>query len=234
LATDLLKPPKADSLPEEATLLADVEDLAAAVARVTSRTRMAHAAAEPTGPRADFSAAGTAPSPAVPDRTTHGARPASGGSLTERLEAALAACRKRRVPLSVVLVEIDRFEAVARTVGPIIAEQWVRRVGLLCEACDLPGAQAVQSAAAGFALILPGCDRGEAVAVAVDVLVRFREATQRPGSPNVIGLSASVGVSTAASPAKNFRVSDLLDSANRCLSTAQLSGGNSLKSIGMY
>ena len=33
--------------------------------------------------------------------------------LAERLEKALAACRPRRVPLSLVLVEIDRFDALA-------------------------------------------------------------------------------------------------------------------------
>jgi len=41
----------------------------------------------------------------------------------------------------------------------------------------------------------------------------------------------SVGIATTAMPAKNFSAHSLIESAERCLQAAQLSGGNSAKSV---
>jgi HD-like signal output (HDOD) protein/GGDEF domain-containing protein len=147
---------------------------------------------------------------------------------------ALVSCRQGRQPLSLVLVEIDHFASLARTLGPVAAEQRVADLGQICSGCDLPGASLLQARQACFALVLPDCDRAEAVTVADDILHRVRqEPGQRPGTVG-LGGSVSVGAATVPLPPKNFRVDDLIDSASRCLSTAQLSGGNTLKSIGVY
>ncbi|MGH7193244.1 MAG: hypothetical protein ACREJM_06870, partial [Candidatus Saccharimonadales bacterium] len=62
-----------------------------------------------------------------------------------------------------------------------------------------------------------------------DLKARVRELTGG-GAP----LSVSVGLATAAAPAKNFNPTDLIRSAERCLSTAQFSGGNCVKTIEIY
>ena len=50
----------------------------------------------------------------------------------------------------------------------------------------------------------------------------------------MVNISISVGVATVSLPPKNFRPDVLLESAGRCLAAAQQSGGNTLKSIGVY
>lgn len=153
--------------------------------------------------------------------------------LAERLEKALAACRPRRAPLSLVLVEIDRFDALAESAGPVAAEQVVLKLGRLCQESDLPGANAICVAQACFALLLPGCDRGEAVEHGDRLLAQFRDYARRQFNPNITSLTVSVGVATVPAPPLNFRVGDLVASAQRCLAAA-LRSGNSLKSIGIY
>ncbi len=131
------------------------------------------------------------------------------------------------------MVEIDRFDALAQSMGPFAAEQLVDQVGRLCDACEVPAADWLPVSQACFALILPDCDRREAVTHGDRLLVDFRNYVQSQANSSIAGLTVSVGVATAPSPALNFRIGDLIASANRCLSAAQHSG-NALKSIGIY
>jgi GGDEF domain-containing protein len=243
-------------MPEESTLLAEVESLAAAAAQFSAREAVGLGRPDSTSfARTDAESPGSAggaictrADAAEPDRLATpfllAPRPAKeylatiaptviDGTLTERLASALAACRQKRAPLSLVLVEIDRFDALAQSVGPIAAEQLVCKVGGLCQACEVPAADSRPVSQACFALILPNCDRGEAVEHGDRLLIGFRDYVQRESNPNIAGLTVSVGVATVPSPPRNFRVDDLIASANRCLAAA-LRSGNSLKSIGIY
>ena len=100
--------------------------------------------------------------------------PVVGNSLSVEMRAqvarALVTCRQGRQALSLVLVEIDHFASLARTLGPVVAEKRVADLGEICGSCDLPGASLLQARQACFALVLPDCDRGEAVAVADEIL----------------------------------------------------------------
>jgi hypothetical protein len=49
-----------------------------------------------------------------------------------------------------------------------------------------------------------------------------------------VPLTVSVGLASVEILPKNFAPKELVDSATRCLSAARLSGGNTLKSIGIY
>jgi HD-like signal output (HDOD) protein/GGDEF domain-containing protein len=244
VAGDLLRaaPVAPDRAEEDVDLLADLEELTVAAAEFERVGRVksdGEGGSQPLSPTSGASATATVTGSVA--TATVACPPARAGvsnalsvEMRTHVARALMNCRQGRQALSLVLVEIDHFAALARTLGPVVAEQRVADLGQICGGCDLPGASLVQARQACFALILPDCDRGEAVAVADDILHCVRqEPGQRPGTVGN-GFSVSVGAATVPLPPKNFRVDDLIDSASRCLSTAQLSGGNTLKSIGVY
>ena len=88
---------------------------------------------------------------------------------------ALVNCRQGRQALSLVLVEIDHFASLARTLGPVAAEQTGGRTRADLQWLRSAGASLLQARQACFALVLPDCDRGEAVAVADDILHHVRQ-----------------------------------------------------------
>jgi GGDEF domain-containing protein len=245
VAGDLLRSASAAPASDAADvdLMADIEELTAAAAEFervgrvrptdTERAPETHVAAVPPSSTA---VATTAPAPAAvatPVKPT-----VVGGTLSVELRTqvarALIECRQNRQALSLVLVEIDHFASLARALGPVAAEQRVAVLGQICGGCDLPGASLVHARQACFALVLPDCDRREAVAAADDILHCIRQESEQQAGAAGPSFAVSAGAATVPLPPKNFRVDDLIDSASRCLSTAQLSGGNTLKSIGIY
>jgi HD-like signal output (HDOD) protein/GGDEF domain-containing protein len=147
------------------------------------------------------------------------------------LAAAAGVCRQQRTPLSVLLVEIDGYEDLVFCCGPDAAARLARHVEELCETSDLPGACCLPAGEARFAVILPRCDRDQAVELG-DELVHGTQRGAWMHEPTPVTLS--VGVATAPVVPRNFAADQLLEAAERCLATARRTGGNSLKSIGVY
>jgi GGDEF domain-containing protein len=151
--------------------------------------------------------------------------------LVGRLTAAVATCRNYRAPLSLLLVEIDHYETLLVSHGALGAERIVQEVGSVCRSIDHPHAACVQTREVQFAVVLPNCDRRQAVHLANDLFSRGREISAGPSSDSSANITFSVGVSSVATPPKNFPAVDLARSAERCLTGARLSGGNTVKSI---
>src|SRR5260221_724838 len=82
-----------------------------------------------------------------------------------------------------------------------------------------------------LALVLPNCDRPAARVIGHFVLDEVRRLSGRQPELAQVKLSVSIGVATVAMPAKNFPAQSLIGSAERCMKSAQLSGGNAVKSI---
>ena len=87
------------------------------------------------------------------------------------------------------------------------------------------------SGEAGFALILPKCERRLAVEMGDQLMQAMRRV--RPGrrggvqQPIILG----VGVATLRLPPKNFPAQELLTAAQRCLYGSRACGGGVVKSI---
>ena len=151
--------------------------------------------------------------------------------LLQRLAAAVSSCRQQRCPLTLALVELDGFQELASAAGPLAAE---RLVGRLRRICQEFGGSVVSTCEAQHAVIWANCDRSQAARLANELL---RRAVHDLGAHHDDALGPiviSIGVATVALPPKNFPPGELADTAARCLSTAQLSGGNTVKSIGVY
>lgn len=74
-------------------------------------------------------------------------------------------------------------------------------------------------------------DRSESVAYCREHLDHVRKLSESRALAGKIHSSVSVGVACLPLPAKNFDPTILIDKATGCLSAAQLSGGDTVKSI---
>jgi HD-like signal output (HDOD) protein/GGDEF domain-containing protein len=197
-------------------LLEEFRELADAASRVTHRT--APATRREKGDSPLFQ-----PRPAEPDL-----------GLAEALTSAATACRQSRCPLSLLLVELDHREEMLARVGSDTLSHLRRLVESACRGLDQPGALCLPHAEVGFALILPGCDRGTAARLGNQLIDEVRRLTpgRRPDGRSAV--SISVGAATVSLPPKNFPPRDLLVAADRCLNGSRASGGGVLKSIEIY
>jgi HD-like signal output (HDOD) protein len=150
-------------------------------------------------------------------------------SLLGRLAAAIGRCRQVRCGLTLALVEVDDLDRLALELGPpgladLLHElqshvaTWSGHVGPAAVVAD-----------GQYALCFEGGSRSEALSACREVL---RHIKGQPVAALSEGeLTASIGVATIPLPPKNFPAHELLKAAQRCLSGAKLSGGDTLKSI---
>lgn len=169
-------------------------------------------------------AGGTSPLDASP------APPVDDPLVRSRVQLAVQACRQRRRPLSLWCVAIDRYAELVFHLGLAGAEQVTQRVESLLDQLDHPGLSYSPAQEARWVVLVPDCDRRQAVELGQQLVL----AAQRAGElPDGGGLSLSVGAATVAALPKNFPADELLTSADRCLYAAQASGGG-VKSIEIY
>jgi HD-like signal output (HDOD) protein/GGDEF domain-containing protein len=241
-ATQLLARQAAANMTDpDQEVLADVQRLSAETEGVLCSNGTASQWPNGAGRRAVASVAGAAtqvqgrlqatkPRPASPPAGDIGHDPGFVG----RVAAAVAACRQARRSLSLLVVEIDQYEDLLLTRGPAEAEHLVEALGAECRSLDHPGAAVVQSREVQFAVILPACDRRQAVDVSNELVMGVRRMTASPLVSEAAILSVSIGVASLALPPKNFPAAELIRAAERCLNGAKLSGGNAVKSIEIY
>jgi len=225
------------------SLVAEFRGLAEAVASITGPPGGRSAAESSQGGSSQAeSAAGQTP---ATDSSTFRARSFSGSSLigatmsaadpalSHRLAVAVAACRQSRCPLSLLLVELDRADELLAIRGRAGFEELMRFLETACRSGDRPGVVCLPHREAGFALVLPNCERR----VAIEVGYHLIGEVHRRAPPGVDEMqrtvNVSVGVATVALPPKNFNGDDLLAAAARCLYGSQASGGGVVKSIEM-
>jgi HD-like signal output (HDOD) protein/GGDEF domain-containing protein len=226
---------------EEDLLLGELQELADAISRVCPRTpNVPHAGpADRTvhAPRADDVNRGTHAMCAVASHTaartsaSHRQAPADDG-LLGRLKLAVAACRQARCPLSLVLVQLAHKDEVLLAMGEEGLEGVQRVTEAICRHVDHPRSICIGYGDAGFALILPDCDRRHAVELADELLRSMRRLA--PGGSPARAVALAVGAATVSLPPKNFPPQDLLSGADRCLYGSHASGGGVVKSIECY
>jgi GGDEF domain-containing protein len=154
-------------------------------------------------------------------------------ALEGNLSAAIAACRQARQAVSLLLVELDEFAGLTFALGPRAAGRLVEQLHRACSSVDHPLAECLPTGEAQFALILSNCDRRAAVESAGELVRGVRRLGEKREGLTA-KLSISVGVATLNLPPKNFPQFELIDAARRCLHAAKLSGGDCVKSIGIY
>ncbi len=230
-------PPVRSPVDVEFKLLDQIQSMAAALAAVTSAAlpEQTPDAVPPPMPSVRPSSGRLpllSPAPAVrqPVDTAVDTDP----DLLSWLTNAVVACRQARLPLSLALVELDGYQRLAREQGLLQMEKLVQRLGDVCRSLEAPAMVCLQIRQARFAIVLPGWDRHQASEFSNELLPRVRRILVEEPDGQLTPMAVSVGLSTVTLPPKNFAPLSLLESAARCLAAAQRSGGNTLKSIGIY
>jgi HD-like signal output (HDOD) protein/GGDEF domain-containing protein len=154
------------------------------------------------------------------------ADPQLAGSLT----SAIAACRQRRAPVSLVLVQLDQYDELAGR-GAAEAEQAVNRLYSICQGLDHGELRCHRLPRGSVSLVLANCERRQAVRLVQQLLDSWRRLADGARTAAWAGTSISIGLAAVALAPRNFPAQELVTSAARCLSGAQSSGGNCFKSI---
>ncbi len=154
-----------------------------------------------------------------------------------QVDAAVQICRQNRCPLSLMLIELDRYEDMIVDRGIDGAEQ---RVHMLASAldfvCDAPDS-ILHLGGSRFALILEDHDRAHVVDLARQVSQDLNEDAQVPNSRRSQPLTVSAGIASLSVPPRNFPGHELIESAERCLYASKAGGGGGgagVKSIELY
>ena len=152
----------------------------------------------------------------------------SDPGLLGRVVAAIAHARVARCATSLALVQVDGWEQVVLVRGPKQGIELLRQLEMgLCSWTQERGS-VLAVGDAQFALVWQDCPRREALDCARQILASVK--AWQPGGGLASELTLSIGVSTLTLPPKNFPPQELIDAARRCLSGAQLSGGDTVKS----
>jgi GGDEF domain-containing protein len=154
---------------------------------------------------------------------------AADPGLAGRVLAGVATCRAARASFSLLMLGLDRYDELILKLGT----QGASKVGGLVEAavraaCDQADVL-LPLGDGNYCVLLERRDRPRAATLGRDVMKGFARRVSRHLLPGAATVSA--GAATLALPPKNFSAFELIDAAQRCLSAAQHSGGDSLKSI---
>jgi GGDEF domain-containing protein len=168
---------------------------------------------------------------ASPNQAKDAAQSAADRHLTAAVQAAVTVCRHQRGPLSLMLVELDGYGDLAFGVGTSEAGDVLQELEAACAALEHDVVQCVQVRETRFAVLLPLCDRREAVRLGNELLAAQRA---RLSGNAAAAARLIAGVATVSLPPRNFPPQDLITAATRCLTAAQLYGGDCLKSIEIY
>jgi diguanylate cyclase (GGDEF)-like protein len=142
-------------------------------------------------------------------------------SILEKLQEEMARNRREARPLSLLMVDLDRFKSVNDTHGHLAGDAVLReaaaRMSKAARVYDSLGRYGGEE----FLVILPGCDLPSAAAQAE----RLRQAIERspfPGSNQPLPITCSIGVASAA----GFDAESLIHHADEALYEAKAGGRN--------
>lgn len=225
-AEEMLNPGQQDSPEtEEESLLGEIQTLNDAISAIGRRHEEPHAAA----PMPTTTATATT---ATATRTA--TKTVIDASLMDRLARFATACRQSRRPLSLLLAELGCSDQQIEAMSSNQFGSFLRLLEAKCRDVDHPCATCVPYGKAGFALILPGCERRRAIELG-NQLVRAVCQSDPPHDNKLARmLNLGVGLASVALPPKNFPPQSLLDGADRCLYGSHTSGGGVIKSIEIY
>jgi HD-like signal output (HDOD) protein len=220
----------------EHALLVKTEDLRqellqAAVASVSSMRASRATASLPSTSAAELPV--KEPIPARPPGKSLTERLSLSGNplLVQRAGDAVARCRAARSPLTLVLVGIDDFGARLGSTPQQGLERIMAAIvsGLTIWTDDRGPVWYLEQGR--FALLWDVADRNEAVELIRHALKEACAWSANQTAGPTSGLTFSAGVGTLELPSKNFPPQELIEGAERCLSGALLSGGNTVKTI---
>ena len=234
VAEDLIgcRTPRAESEPSREELLDEFQSLSQAVVRAARQIHRPSGLKGPEPTHKDPAPdAKRTPKPAKANQAT-AVCPEPG--LLGRLAKATTICRQNRCSLSLLLVELIAPGEVIANRGVEVYNSLTRSLKDVVRAVDHDGAVRCEHSEAGWAVLLPNCDRQPAVELAHQLIDAFGKLAARVAPSGTTATALASGVATVSMPSKNFNPEDLFARADRCLYASTVSGGSVVKSIEIY
>lgn len=152
-----------------------------------------------------------------------------------RVAEAVRDSRNQRLPLSLILAQIDDFSGLmfSESVEGVYRIQQSVLTALERLSRDEHG-QVLEISDHRFAIVLMGLERSESTRVGQSILQLIRQWSRTRNDKKKCSVSLSLGCASTPIPSKNFGARTLIEAAQRCLDSVSLAQGNSIKSIDIY
>ncbi|WP_199620509.1 diguanylate cyclase domain-containing protein [Paenibacillus alkalitolerans] len=150
-------------------------------------------------------------------------------SLDAELQFEWETCRRRRQPLSVLMLDVDHFKLYNDTYGHLKGDECLRKIAETLEAClNQPEDFAARYGGEEFAALLPFTAREDAVKIARRIRKRI-EALRIPheSSPTSNVVTVSIGVYTVV-PRDDLEPLHVMNRADSALYAAKYEGRNTV------
>jgi diguanylate cyclase (GGDEF)-like protein len=147
-------------------------------------------------------------------------------AFSEALEGEWARARRAARPLSVVMIDVDRFKAFNDTFGHRSGDEALRKVaGAMGPLAKREGDIVARYGGDEFAIVLAGSDRHGALRIAEHARLAVEALDLRDSEDSADRLTLSVGVATTV-PGAHGTIEDLLRGADQALYEAKRRGRN--------
>jgi diguanylate cyclase (GGDEF)-like protein/putative nucleotidyltransferase with HDIG domain len=138
--------------------------------------------------------------------------------LLQAVEMELERVRASERPVSLLLLDIDRFKEIQRRQGADAAESLLPRLGSLLDEWTRLIDTVSRAGGQEFAVLMPETSKHEAFLAAEELMVKLREVFKPP----FVTMTASIGIST--SPGDGGQADDLFRTASDAVRAAKLLG----------
>jgi diguanylate cyclase (GGDEF)-like protein len=147
--------------------------------------------------------------------------------LREAGELEIADCRRRGMPLSVVLVDLDHFKTINDSGGHAAGDAVLQRVAAELRRITRAGDAAVRLGGEEFILVLRDAESSGAARVAGDLRRALRNVPIPVACTGIDHVTASIGI--ASFPEQGSRLDDLIRAADVAMYRAKRGGRDQVK-----
>jgi GGDEF domain-containing protein len=133
--------------------------------------------------------------------------------------------------MSLAFVEIDAFDGLLMQIGPAGVRDVLAALTAAIDEWTDKRFRPLLVSDSRLAMLWEDCSRREAVQLSRDLLSQLRVWPQGRTRTKTVKLTVSIGLATLDAVPKNYVSRQIIDAAKNCLSSAKLSGGNTVKSI---
>lgn len=143
---------------------------------------------------------------------------------TERLSQSLLDAQSRRVPLSLLMLDMDHFKAVNDEHGHLIGDDILRQFSCILREFETEGAYLIRFGGEEFNLVLPGKNAQEAALIAERIRLRVEKAKFKIGTLQ-IQKTVSIGVGSKTE-GESVTIEQLMQKADDAVYAAKQRGRN--------
>jgi diguanylate cyclase len=149
--------------------------------------------------------------------------------LEHKFEEEIKVCQNKKLPFSLLIIDVDRFKVFNDTFGHLVGDEVLRYIAIICKNNVKKLGTVSRFGGEEFVITLPSINHDKALKIAEKIRIAFdKTQLKRKEEPKDLGkLTVSIGIST-------FKVNDtlntLLERADRALYKAKEGGRNRIES----